>query len=147
MWTNRLCNHPSEHHSALPSQPHVVVRAVGGLHGSDRQHPATAALDVDRQRSEAPILNRAGGRHSAGPTRQRLTLDAALVRPHPPCRLPIVRRSIGRNEVDVRAFRRQRPIEPERRSEEHTSELQSLAYLVCRLLLEKKKKTIHHTPR
>src|SRR5687767_15735639 len=27
-----------------------------------------------------------------------------------------------------------------RRSEEHTSELQSLAYLVCRLLLEKKKK-------
>src|SRR3989441_7323669 len=31
------------------------------------------------------------------------------------------------------------------RSEEHTSELQSLAYLVCRLLLEKKKKT-EHTP-
>src|SRR2546425_1225332 len=28
------------------------------------------------------------------------------------------------------------------RSEEHTSELQSLAYLVCRLLLEKKKKII-----
>src|SRR3989441_11113020 len=31
------------------------------------------------------------------------------------------------------------------RSEEHTSELQSLAYLVCRLLLEKKKKHINHT--
>src|SRR2546425_1343519 len=29
-----------------------------------------------------------------------------------------------------------------RRSEEHTSELQSLAYLVCRLLLEKKKKEL-----
>src|SRR2546425_6097895 len=28
------------------------------------------------------------------------------------------------------------------RSEEHTSELQSLAYLVCRLLLEKKKNTV-----
>src|SRR2546425_7705567 len=28
------------------------------------------------------------------------------------------------------------------RSEEHTSELQSLAYLVCRLLLEKKKKEL-----
>src|SRR5205823_14317814 len=28
---------------------------------------------------------------------------------------------------------------PDSRSEEHTSELQSLAYLVCRLLLEKKK--------
>src|SRR5687767_15405344 len=32
------------------------------------------------------------------------------------------------------------PDEVFRRSEEHTSELQSLAYLVCRLLLEKKKK-------
>src|SRR2546425_4778279 len=30
------------------------------------------------------------------------------------------------------------------RSEEHTSELQSLAYLVCRLLLEKKKKDINN---
>src|SRR5256714_11927243 len=30
----------------------------------------------------------------------------------------------------------------EERSEEHTSELQSLAYLVCRLLLEKKKKNM-----
>src|SRR2546425_9135588 len=28
------------------------------------------------------------------------------------------------------------------RSEEHTSELQSLAYLVCRLLLEKKKRQV-----
>src|SRR2546425_10418720 len=31
------------------------------------------------------------------------------------------------------------------RSEEHTSELQSLAYLVCRLLLEKKKKNNKYT--
>src|SRR2546426_7844331 len=31
-------------------------------------------------------------------------------------------------------------VEPERRSEEHTSELQSPCNLVCRLLLEKKKK-------
>src|SRR3712207_7056559 len=36
-----------------------------------------------------------------------------------------------------------RPVEPpaaRQRSEEHTSELQSRQYLVCRLLLEKKKK-------
>src|SRR2546425_255495 len=33
------------------------------------------------------------------------------------------------------------------RSEEHTSELQSLAYLVCRLLLEKKKKKIINSTR
>src|SRR3712207_6897678 len=31
------------------------------------------------------------------------------------------------------------------RSEEHTSELQSRQYLVCRLLLEKKKLTLTHT--
>src|SRR5262245_64824265 len=33
-------------------------------------------------------------------------------------------------------------LEPAARSEEHTSELQSLRHLVCRLLLEKKKKKI-----
>src|SRR3712207_7900131 len=32
------------------------------------------------------------------------------------------------------------------RSEEHTSELQSRQYLVCRLLLEKKKKNAHPRP-
>src|SRR3712207_8556564 len=31
-------------------------------------------------------------------------------------------------------------VDPDRRSEEHTSELQSRQYLVCRLLLEKKTK-------
>src|SRR5437899_9656207 len=43
-----------------------------------------------------------------------------------------------------------RVIIPSQRSEEHTSELQSLRHLVCRLLLEKKKKNklrdIHSTP-
>src|SRR3712207_7136048 len=40
-------------------------------------------------------------------------------------------------------------LDPERgdaRSEEHTSELQSRQYLVCRLLLEKKKNNTLHTP-
>src|SRR5947199_7805905 len=41
-------------------------------------------------------------------------------------------------------FRRDRRRRVEHRSEEHTSELQSLRHLVCRLLLEKKK-THHHT--
>src|SRR5687767_15310207 len=39
----------------------------------------------------------------------------------------------------IRGSRRSNPA-TYTRSEEHTSELQSLAYLVCRLLLEKKKK-------
>src|SRR2546425_8282874 len=59
------------------------------------------------------------------------------------------RRSAGRSRVrGSRPGRRFPPYGPCRtvetvaldRSEEHTSELQSLAYLVCRLLLEKKKK-------
>src|ERR1035437_8211442 len=37
---------------------------------------------------------------------------------------------------------RPRPLSP--RSEEHTSELQSRQYLVCRLLLEKKARSQHH---
>src|SRR2546425_3896596 len=43
---------------------------------------------------------------------------------------------------DVRADAEddERGKQEQQRSEEHTSELQSLAYLVCRLLLEKKKK-------
>src|SRR3712207_7370613 len=35
-------------------------------------------------------------------------------------------------------------LQARRRSEEHTSELQSRQYLVCRLLLEKKKKNIRN---
>src|SRR5687767_15753671 len=49
----------------------------------------------------------------------------------------------GRDDVGAGghplALHRSSPI----RSEEHTSELQSLAYIVCRLLLEKKKKVFN----
>src|SRR5687767_15778990 len=44
---------------------------------------------------------------------------------------------LGAHRPLTRRRRRCRP-HPRSRSEEHTSELQSLAYLVCRLLLEKK---------
>src|SRR5437016_1403598 len=47
-----------------------------------------------------------------------------------------------------RGIRKQNAGTPQDRSEEHTSELQSLTNLVCRLLLEKKKqknREIHHT--
>src|SRR5687767_15678224 len=46
------------------------------------------------------------------------------------------RRDVG---VVAKAVARETQEVGEARSEEHTSELQSLAYLVCRLLLEKKK--------
>src|SRR6266404_9338351 len=58
-------------------------------------------------------------------------------------------------EADLREIRQLLGLDPGARefrvvygrSEEHTSELQSLAYLVCRLLLEKKKKTRNTTSR
>src|SRR5438046_5684394 len=43
--------------------------------------------------------------------------------------------------ASYKSFHRMASISPIGRSEEHTSELQSLTNLVCRLLLEKKKKT------
>src|SRR2546430_11667393 len=45
----------------------------------------------------------------------------------------------------ARGRRRRAVHQKEIRSEEHTSELQSQSNLVCRLLLEKKKKTTLHT--
>src|SRR3989441_8543179 len=52
------------------------------------------------------------------------------------------RRPLVRIEALVVAHHSRNPLGGVR-SEEHTSELQSLAYLVCRLLLEKKKKIKH----
>src|SRR5437016_11472567 len=54
--------------------------------------------------------------------------------------LPAVRRVTHQKVGLARRGFPVRPQEHGRRSEEHTSELQSLTNLVCRLLLEKKKK-------
>src|SRR3712207_6997116 len=66
-------------------------------------------------------------------------------RPPRPARRPVVPagRAVAHEPGPGAAERdRRRPLEDDRlRSEEHTSELQSRQYLVCRLLLEKKKKT------
>src|SRR3712207_7333489 len=71
--------------------------------------------------------------------------------PHlPPARRLVVRRHHRRTLLRQRRGRRSRGVPTaqtltnarDHRSEEHTSELQSRQYLVCRLLLEKKK----HTP-
>src|SRR3989441_5166647 len=72
------------------------------------------------------------------PPRSTLFPYTTLFRSH----LVIAERELVRGEgrAAARAVRQHlvAPVQ-ERRSEEHTSELQSLAYLVCRLLLEKKK--------
>src|SRR3712207_8109901 len=56
-------------------------------------------------------------------------------------RVPFDRDKLQRS---VEVALRKRPVDPER-SEEHTSELQSRQYLVCRLLLEKKKRSESET--
>src|SRR3712207_7522090 len=49
----------------------------------------------------------------------------------------------GRFPVAPSKYRFEQRGQSGRRSEEHTSELQSRQYLVCRLLLEKKKNTVY----
>src|SRR5436309_15699953 len=66
------------------------------------------------------------------PGRRRRT-DRALPRSHRGLQAPALDRRHGRAAAEVR------------RSEEHTSELQSRENLVCRLLLEKKKINIIYT--
>src|SRR2546425_8948188 len=53
----------------------------------------------------------------------------------------LVRHRLSGQRRRVQTPRSRLPLDS-KRSEEHTSELQSLAYLVCRLLLEKKKKKL-----
>src|SRR3712207_8203976 len=53
-------------------------------------------------------------------------------------RRAVLRRGAGAGAEPAR--HREPRLRPPHRSEEHTSELQSRQYLVCRLLLEKKKK-------
>src|SRR5256885_8209394 len=68
------------------------------------------------------------------------------------CR-PVSSRAVGRPAEEGRPARFTTRKSPPDRSEEHTSELQSPCNLVCRLLLEKKKKTYtlnpqpHHSTR
>src|SRR5438045_7476630 len=66
-----------------------------------------------------------------GRARQLQQLDADLDRRH---------LSRSRDAASHQRERRHQRRRPRPRSEEHTSELQSLRHLVCRLLLEKKKK-------
>src|SRR2546425_4825265 len=75
------------------------------------------------------------------------TLFRSAVQPHRTGRRDEVARAVVGGltslHLEIEELDRDVPAQRERseRSEEHTSELQSLAYLVCRLLLEKKKKT------
>src|SRR3712207_8779434 len=91
--------------------------------------PYTTLFRSDLERVRIVDVERGGG------DQQRLLpqLDAGLLE------------RAGRR--DHRPRRERSGVQRRRRSEEHTSELQSRQYLVCRLLLEKKKTLInkkHH---
>src|SRR2546428_7541819 len=78
-----------------------------------------------------------GNRHSRLPVRAH---DCSAFR-----KSPLKLRSISMQKPPPAAATPTAPSTcPEGRSEEHTSELQSRSDLVCRLLLEKKKKTYAH---
>src|SRR5205823_12402587 len=66
------------------------------------------------------------------------TLENVIVTPHHSGSSPRAgERTLALFAENLRRYKAE--VLREQRSEEHTSELQSLAYLVCRLLLEKKK--------
>src|SRR3712207_7644279 len=74
--------------------------------------------------------------------RSRDSSISLQARPHPPLRGEA---GVRRAPPDRTCVRSLLPPGTDTRSEEHTSELQSRQYLVCRLLLEKKKKKKHKT--
>src|SRR5437762_10955657 len=79
----------------------------------------------------------------APPTTEIYTLSLHDALPiYPNRRMTVVRRDLHRrvHSRRRRAADQERHAEALARSEEHTSELQSPMYLVCRLLLEKKKR-------
>src|SRR3989441_3009490 len=86
------------------------------------RHSASGAAEFVARRLEIPVINAGDGTHEH-PT--QALLDALTIRDR--------RGSLEGLNVAILG-------DILHRSEEHTSELQSLAYLVCRLLLEKKKK-------
>src|SRR5437879_11091212 len=95
----------------------------------DLDHAGCASyVVIQRNRDQLDRISRAGGRNRSRVPRWQLRWRARSVR-----------------------FAAERPDRARQRSchrgrsEEHTSELQSPMYLVCRLLLEKKKKTIQDT--
>src|SRR2546425_8660107 len=91
------------------------------------------------------------GRRQRSPRRRRPEDERAIVVPGDDVQLapsradaPDVARLTRHQEAALcRPYGSEIPLSIAVRSEEHTSELQSLAYLVCRLLLEKKKQIMN----
>src|SRR3989441_7045975 len=123
-----------------------IEHAVFGLpHDVARVEPAAAPRLLGRlrvlevAREESPSGVRAGAAHDEFALRPAGDLTVTLVH-HPRLELPPGPAEGARRRLSRIVAVAEDPPGLGHRSEEHTSELQSLAYLVCRLLLEKKKK-------
>src|SRR2546430_5817557 len=80
------------------------------------------------------------------PPRSTLFPYTTLFRSEQPARRIRTGASSWKGRVDLSCCIAWKPSKSLKRSEEHTSELQSQSNLVCRLLLEKKKTNRTHTP-
>src|SRR5690606_15759820 len=125
----------NDHRESVVIEVSRLDTARGARDGADRAGAAVHDQAVDQELIADPPEPPAHGTRRAG--------DDVLV---DPVEIVLVReQAIERSRALEQLSRNLRPLqvqEPrdERRSEEHTSELQSRENLVCRLLLEKKKK-------
>src|SRR2546425_4548982 len=124
---------PATKSGGFTTKPLIAVRSrllkLIGSTGPSLTRESHASFWRDSGRSVVPSsANTSAG--SSGVEASTATLPFAPAANALTTRGPDTRRSIAPPAAGSRACRR---------SEEHTSELQSLAYLVCRLLLEKKK--------
>src|SRR2546425_10955259 len=130
--TSRRERAPSPHPSAIP-EPHRCstadsCRTLSTIFGSAPMTVSTssAALSFPNEKRSAATPS------SRGTPIAVSTCDGSTA--------PVLQAEPDEQAMPARSRCMSRASESVPRSEEHTSELQSLAYLVCRLLLEKKKK-------
>src|ERR1035438_10738233 len=98
------------------------VRSCGSSSWPPRDSAAGCFVPKERDGAKRVLSQSWNGVGHAGPASEAAVWRAAVECKHQVCGEPVDSGGAGRN-----------------RSEEHTSELQSLRHLVCRLLLEKKK--------
>src|SRR3712207_3835967 len=111
----------------------LAVSCVAGARTGSAAIPTSSATDRRSGPSSVPGSISSGRIPRGRPSPAHSSSDQA----------PALGSSSWVVEASVRSPAR-RPVRSQpKRSEEHTSELQSRQYLVCRLLLEKKKKTIY----
>src|SRR3989441_11309416 len=124
-----------------PSEGGLVAVVAGLGHGAEAAGAAKAAVSSLERHAQEPIIQLIRSCHRSLAGTRGVVMSVAVFDAHAETMT-----WVGVGNVEGVLLRAQAAASPRRemlllrRSEEHTSELQSLAYLVCRLLLEKKKK-------